>query len=158
MYYQLLLFKRQMKGVTKVTFFKSNSDEIKHHIREFLKKDGKPHSRKEIIDYFMKSMGGKDVTDGQIAGSFQSIVKEKGFITQDRGVYQYVGGEIEGEIIEKKQDSITDTCKKVIDTAIEDLKHRINMINPLEMNETDFGQLLKAKELLKELETLKNNL
>lgn len=141
--------------------FRSNSDEIKHYIREYLK-DKQPHLRKDIMTYVEDQTGNTTYTDGQWAGSFQAILKIPGYISPRTGVYQYTGvlELVESESQISNVSSTMVACRDILDKAIEELKANIKKAdifqkNPLELSAEEFAELKRLRNFIQQVEDIK---
>lgn len=140
--------------------FRSNSDEIKHYIRECLK-DKKPHFRQDIIAYVKEKTGNTTYTRGQMAGSFQSISEEQGYESPRQAVYQYVGVvNTDQSISDNNVSSTADACKVILDKAIKDLKAKVEADDIakktyLELAPEELAELKRLSNFIKELEAIK---
>lgn len=141
--------------------FRSNSDEIKHYIRECLA-DKQPHLRKDIIQYVQNKTGNNTYTDGQWAGSFQAIAKMSGYITPKTGVYQYIGETLK-ETRQASENQIElpfVRCQRILDETITKLKEEISQTDflqksALDLTTEEFSKLQKMRQVIKQIEDVK---
>lgn len=138
--------------------FRSNSDEIKYYIREFLE-DKKPHLRKATMAYVVKKTGNTTYTDEEWASSFQAVLETPGYESPRTGVYLYTGIWSEEDIASDVSATML-ACKKILNQAIEEIKDQIQLADvvrksALELTAEEFEEVEQLRNFVQQLEDIK---
>ncbi|MBU5334300.1 hypothetical protein KQI61_19145 [Anaerocolumna aminovalerica] len=81
--------KEVIPAVTSITF-KSDSEEARHYILEFLK-DGESHKKSEVVAY-ITNRSGKSFTEATVINVLRGMINNGSIISLERGSYQIGSG------------------------------------------------------------------
>ena len=125
----------------------TNASVIRHFAKNLLA-DRKEHTRREIIRYIESETGRTDFTDGNYSGSLRDLLKEDGYKNSGRGKYIFMG---DTEIV-VEETTLKESIKNILSTTVERLENEVGKRNPLYLDENDFKDISKVKQIINLIE------
>lgn len=125
--------------------YSTPAETIRHFAKNLLS-DNQRHSRQEIIAFVERETGGADFSAGNYSGTLRDLIKEEGYISPDRGWYQFIGEN------EKKELELKKIVPALYEEVIKRLKVEIGKKNPLDLSADDMQVIMDVKETIAYLE------
>ncbi|OUP81540.1 hypothetical protein B5F07_17135 [Lachnoclostridium sp. An169] len=127
----------------------STTSLLKENIADILKMEGQPLSIPTIREK-LQARGITDYRQGHLAGSLHQILDMPGYISPERGCYQYIGGAPS----EKPAYSPTDRLFEVYSRAVKEASDIVNGIDIISSTEDDLREIMTLRDIVKETQLL----
>lgn len=127
----------------------STTSLLKENIAAILKMEGQPLSIPAIREK-LQARGITDYRQGHLAGSLHQILDMPGYISPERGCYQYIGG----TSAEKPVYSPTDRIFEVYSRTVKEASDIINGIDLISSTEEDLQEIMTLREIVRETQLL----
>ena len=123
--------------------------QIRENTADILKQEGRPLAIREIKE----RLAGRGITDyrsGHLAGGLKQLLDMPGYISPERGHYQYTGAPEE----DRDGGTVSGRMRQMYERVVRESSDLLNQVDIIDISEEEMQQIMTMRDVIRETKSL----